>query len=171
MIGEERRLLALRRQAVTDPLTGLGSRSALRRRLDTAPGPVTLAVVDLDDFKPINDAHGHDTGDAVLRVVAERLRGAVRADDLVVRYGGDEFAVVFAHQTPVHGAAQLARRIVAVIQAPIALNGTLTITVGASIGLATASADTVVHQADATLYHAKATKRRAPAPDRRPNRQ
>jgi hypothetical protein len=82
----------------------------------------------------------------------------------VVRYGGDEFAVVFAHQTPADGAAQLARRIVAAIEAPIALSGTFTITVGASIGLATASADTVVHQADTTLYQAKATKRHTPLP-------
>jgi diguanylate cyclase (GGDEF)-like protein len=171
VIGEERRHRALRQQAVTDPLTGLGNRSALRRRLDTAPGAVTVAIIDLDDFKPINDSHGHDTGDAVLRVVADRLRGAVRADDLVVRYGGDEFAVVFAHQTPADGAAQLARRIVAAIEAPIALNRRLTITVGASIGLATASVDTVVHQADATLYHAKGAKRCTPSPDHPPNRQ
>jgi diguanylate cyclase (GGDEF)-like protein len=123
-----------------------------------------VAVIDLDDFKPINDTHGHDTGDAVLQVVADRLRGAVRADDLVVRYGGDEFAVVFAHQTPAEGAAQLAQRIVAAIEAPIALNGTFTVTVGASIGLATASADTVVHQADTTLYQAKAAKRHTPSP-------
>jgi diguanylate cyclase (GGDEF)-like protein len=171
VIGEERRHLALRHEAVTDPLTGVGNRSALRRRLDTALGPVTLAIIDLDDFKPINDTHGHDTGDAVLRVVADRLRGAVRADDLVIRYGGDEFAVVFAYQTPADGAAQLGRRIVAAIEAPIALNGKLTITVGASIGLATASADTVVHQADATLYQAKGTKRCAPSSDHPPNRQ
>ncbi|MGH9113878.1 MAG: diguanylate cyclase [Acidimicrobiales bacterium] len=164
VIGEERRHLALRQQAVTDPLTGVGNRSALRRRLDAAPGPVTLAIIDLDDFKPVNDYHGHDTGDAVLRVVADRLRGAVRADDLVVRYGGDEFAVVFAHQTPVDGAAQLARRIVAAIEAPIALHTSLPITIGASIGLATASADTVVHQADTSLYQAKATKRRTSSP-------
>jgi diguanylate cyclase (GGDEF)-like protein len=130
-----------------------------------------VAIIDLDDFKPINDTHGHDTGDAVLRVVADRIRGAVRADDLVVRYGGDEFAVVFAHQTPADGAAQLARRIVAAIEAPIALNGTLTFTVGASIGLATAGADTVVRQADATLYQAKGAKRCAPSPDHPPNRQ
>jgi diguanylate cyclase (GGDEF)-like protein len=171
VIGEERRHLALRQQAVTDPLTGLGNRSALRRRLDTAPGAATVAIIDLDDFKPINDTHGHDTGDAVLRVVADRIRGAVRADDLVVRYGGDEFAVVFAHQTPADGAAQLARRIVAAIEAPIALNGTLTFTVGASIGLATAGADTVVRQADATLYQAKGAKRCTPSPDHPPNRQ
>ena len=169
VIGEERRHRALRLQAVTDPLTGLGNRSALERRLATAPGPVTLAIIDLDNFKPINDTHGHDTGDAVLRVVADRLRGAVRADDLVIRYGGDEFAVVFAHRTPADGAAQLRRRIVAAIEAPIAPNGTLTITVGASIGLATANADTVVHQADTSLYQTKAAKRCPPSPDPPPN--
>jgi diguanylate cyclase (GGDEF)-like protein len=169
VVGEERRHRALRRQAITDPLTGLANRSALQRRLATAPGPVTLAIIDLDDFKPINDTHGHDTGDSVLRVVAERLRGTVRADDLVIRYGGDEFAVVFAHHTPADRAAQLGRRIVAAIEAPIALSGRLTITVGASIGLATASADTVVHQADTSLYETKATKRGAPSPDPPPN--
>jgi diguanylate cyclase (GGDEF)-like protein len=158
VIGEQRRQLALRRQAVTDPLTGIGNRSALRRRLDTAPGPVSLAIIDLDHFKPVNDTHGHDIGDAVLRVVADRLRGAVRADDLVVRYGGDEFVVVFANETPPDGAAQLAQRIVATLAAPIALHG-LAITVGASIGLATAGAHAVVHDADAALYRAKAAPR------------
>jgi diguanylate cyclase (GGDEF)-like protein len=160
VIGEERRRGALRHEASTDPLTRLGNRTALRRRLDAAPGPVTLAIVDLDDFKPINDRHGHDTGDAVLQIVAERLRGAVRADDLVARYGGDEFAVVFAHQTPPDQASKLATRIVAAIEAPITLYRTFDIAVGASIGLATAAAATVVQQADAALYEAKAAKAR-----------
>ncbi|MGH9251663.1 MAG: GGDEF domain-containing protein [Acidimicrobiales bacterium] len=130
----------------------------MRRRLDAAPGPITLAIIDLDDFKPVNDTHGHDTGGAVLRVVADRLRGAVRAGDVVARYGGDEFAVVFAHQTPAAGAAQLAQRIIAAIEAPIALGAMPPITIRASIGLATANADMVVHNADNSLYQAKATK-------------
>jgi diguanylate cyclase (GGDEF)-like protein len=130
VIGEERRHPALRHEAVTDPLTGLGNRSALRRQLDSTPGPVTVAIIALDDFKPINDTHEHHTGDAVLPVVADRVRGAVRADDVVTHYGGDEFAVVFAHQTSPDGSAQLARRIVTAIEAPIALNGTFTISVG-----------------------------------------
>jgi diguanylate cyclase (GGDEF)-like protein len=167
VIGEERRRHALRRQAVTDPLTGLGNRSALRRRLNTVAGPLTLALIDLDDFKPINDTHGHDTGDAVLQVVAERLRDAVRADDLVVRFGGDEFAVVFAQETSPDSAARLARRIVAAMELPIVLNGSSTITVGASVGLATATADKVVHQADLALYQAKRDKRIAPSTDLR----
>jgi diguanylate cyclase (GGDEF)-like protein len=165
VIGEERRRHALRRQAVTDPLTGLGNRSALRRRLNTLAGPLTLALIDLDDFKPINDTLGHDTGDGVLQVVAERLRDAVRADDLVVRFGGDEFAVVFAQETSPDSAARLAQRIVAAMELPIVLNGLSTITVGASVGLATATADKVVHQADLALYQAKRDKRTAGSTD------
>src|SRR5690606_27872114 len=99
VIGERRRTHDLRRRAVTDPLTGLANRPGLDLRLDEASGPVTVAIVDLDDFKPVNDPHGHDTGDAVLRVVAERLRHGVRERDLAVRFGGDEFAVVFAEDT------------------------------------------------------------------------
>jgi diguanylate cyclase (GGDEF)-like protein len=167
VIGEERRRHALRRQAVTDPLTGLGNRSALRRRLDAAAGPVTLALIDLDDFKPINDTHGHDVGDAVLQVTAERLGATVRADDLVVRFGGDEFAVVFAHETTPDVAARLSQRIVAAIEVPLAVNGTGPITVGASVGLATATADKVVHQADTALYEAKREKYTSPSPDLR----
>jgi diguanylate cyclase (GGDEF)-like protein len=164
VIGEERRRLALRRQATTDPLTGLQNRSALRRRLDDAPALVTLAVIDLDDFKPVNDTHGHDIGDVVLQVIADRLGGAVRADDLVVRFGGDEFAVVFADDTTPDRAAHLAERITEAVRAPIDVTPSLTVHVSASIGLATATADTVVHQADDALYQAK-RRRNDPPPD------
>jgi diguanylate cyclase (GGDEF)-like protein len=162
VIGEERRRHALRRLAEADPLTGLANRSALRRRLDDASqsgGPVMLALLDLDDFKPVNDTYGHDTGDGVLRVVAGRLADAVRADDLVVRFGGDEFAVVFADGTPPDSATRIAQRLVEAIAAPIHLAGGPTVSVGASFGLATAPAEKVVHVADAALYEAKRAKR------------
>jgi diguanylate cyclase (GGDEF)-like protein len=168
VIGEERRRHTLRRLAVTDPLTGLANRSALRRRLDSASQDaqaITLALVDLDDFKPVNDTYGHDTGDGVLRVVAGRLADAVRADDLVVRFGGDEFAVVFADDTPPDNATRVAQRLVDVISRPITLPGGPTITVGASVGLATAPAEKVVHLADTSLYE---TKRAKQTPDPTP---
>src|SRR5690606_22211484 len=85
VIGEERRRRAPERRAETAPLTGLANRSALDRRLGAAHGPVTVALLDLDDFKPVNDTHGHETGDAVLRVIGERLAASVRDGDLAVR--------------------------------------------------------------------------------------
>ena len=157
-IGEQRHHDELLRQAGTDPLTGLGNRSALRRRLDAGLGPVTLAVLDLDDFKPVNDTYGHHTGDVVLQAVADRLHDVVREDDLVVRFGGDEFAIVFADGTSPESAARLSERICTAIDAPVTLDSGVTISVRASIGLATASADKVVHEADAALYQAKRRK-------------
>lgn len=159
VIAEERRRHTLQRQALTDPLTGLANRSALERRLDEARGQVTVAILDLDAFKPINDSYGHDTGDAVLRVVAERLRAGVRDGDLAVRFGGDEFAVVFAAGTDPDDASRSAERVVRSIGTPIALDGGLTVTVGASVGVATAAAGDVARLADAALYEAKRTGR------------
>jgi diguanylate cyclase (GGDEF)-like protein len=161
-ISEERRRSFLRRQAATDPLTGLANRSALRRRLDDATGDVTLVAIDLDAFKPVNDAHGHATGDAVLQVVAERLHSVVREDDLVVRFGGDEFAVVLSPDAPEAAVGSLVQRVIAALEAPIVLDG-LTLTVGASVGVATASAENVVHDADTALYEAKRARRAKPS--------
>ena len=91
----------LHRVAVTDPLTGAYNREFLHQRL---PGeieaaidrdrPLSLALVDVDHFKSVNDQHGHGIGDVVLAEVARRLRGAIRGGDLLVRYGGEEFLVV-----------------------------------------------------------------------------
>ncbi len=160
-ITEERRRRLLKHQAATDPLTGLGNRSALRRRLDAATGDVTLVAIDLDGFKPVNDVHGHATGDQVLQVVAERLRSVVREDDLVVRFGGDEFAVVLAPDASEEAAGRLVSRVIRTLEAPIVLDD-LTLTVGASVGVATASAENVVHDADTALYEAKRAKRAKP---------
>jgi diguanylate cyclase (GGDEF)-like protein len=158
VLGEQRRHHTLRREAVTDPLTRAGNRSALRQRLDGVTGNVTVALVDLDDFKPVNDTYGHDTGDAVLQVVAERLMGTVREDDLVARFGGDEFAIVFADGTTLEGAAPSIERIVAAIEQPVVTERG-TVMVSASVGLASGAATEVVQRADAALYEVKAAKR------------
>jgi diguanylate cyclase (GGDEF)-like protein len=158
VIGEQRRHEALRREAMTDPLTGLGNRSALRRRLDADDGPVTVALVDLDGFKPVNDTHGHEVGDEVLRVVGRRLLAAVREDDCVVRFGGDEFAVVFADGTTPDGVSRATERLAAAIGTPVEAAGGVTLTVTASVGVATAPATEVVPLADRALYKAKARR-------------
>jgi diguanylate cyclase (GGDEF)-like protein len=170
VIGEQRRHHALRREAVTDPLTRVGNRSALRRRLEAATGPVTVAFLDLDDFKAVNDTYGHDAGDTVLREVAARIGQAVREDDLVVRLGGDEFAVVFA-EAPVTAASgdandpddrqcvqELVERLETAIAAPVGLGEAATVSVEASVGVATGPADEVVHKADNALYATKRAK-------------
>lgn len=162
VLGERRRQRTLRREALTDPLTGVGNRSALRHRLETAPGAVTLALLDLDAFKPVNDTYGHDTGDAVLRVVADRLAATVRGDDLVARFGGDEFAIVFADGTTPEGVAASTERIRGAIARPITCEDGPTVTVGVSIGVASGLASEVVHAADASLYEAKRTKHLVP---------
>ena len=166
VLGEERRHEVLRREAMTDPLTGLGNRTALRRRLDTATDPVTLGLIDLDGFKPVNDTHGHDVGDEVLRTVARRLLGAVREEDCVVRFGGDEFAVVFADGSTAEGIRGSTSRIRAAIEAPIVAKNGRTVVVGASIGVATAAVAEVVELADRALYEAKGRAGASPTPRR-----
>ncbi len=113
----------LQEASLTDPLTGLANRRALmqalpglaasghvERRVPPAPPQIILMIVDLDCFKPINDRHGHEAGDDVLKQVAAILRDSVRATDLTVRWGGDEFVVVYASADLDDGAA-LAERI------------------------------------------------------------
>ena len=118
----------VREVADTDPLTGLANRRAFLARLEAVAAaertrPVTLAMVDLDGFKPINDTFGHATGDAVLRQVGERLRKAGGAGSLAARMGGDEFALLVPSCAGRAAAARLGTRISFELRRPYAVDG------------------------------------------------
>jgi len=157
----------LRDQADRDWLTGLHNRRFLARQLDqlaTDPlsGPVSIAVLDLDLFKEINDRHGHSTGDLVLVRVARLLAGAIRATDLVVRSGGEEF-VVLMPDTDEHAAGSCSERLREAIGAGGWEQHGLAVSVTASIGVATApdaaDLELLLGLADQRLYEAKRTGR------------
>lgn len=150
-----------------DMLTGLPNRRLAGEHLAAAfqggsHSPFSLLCIDLDGFKDINDRFGHSGGDALLIVVAQRLRDSVRQDDLVARLGGDEFAVVL--RTADEGeVVSVIRRILASLSAPLHIQG-LRVQIGASIGAArapadAADADSLLHHADLALYRAKESGR------------
>jgi diguanylate cyclase (GGDEF)-like protein/PAS domain S-box-containing protein len=152
--------------ALHDPLTGLANRVLLRDHLERAiarhgraPGTVALLFVDLDDFKQVNDQFGHAAGDQILCQVSERLREAVRADDVVGRQSGDEFAVLLDRVLGEDEAVVAAERILRELRRPFQLGGRVVV-VGGSIGIAVASehwttAEDLLIQADAAMYAAK----------------
>ncbi len=139
--------------AATDPLTGAWNRRSGEDALDRAHGPFALLVVDLDDFKRVNDERGHAAGDAVLEGTARAIRAAVRPDDRVVRWGGDEFVVV-ALGVSAEDARALARRIASSVAETLATDG-----VRASVGVAVRDGHepwrATFDRADAQLYARK----------------
>ncbi len=146
-------------QASTDALTGLLNRRALEeevRRLHEEAAPYAVAIADLDEFKLLNDTHGHETGDRALRLFAQTLRNAVRDVDAVCRYGGEEFVVVFPHCSLVEAAAIVHRVRESLMQA---LSTGEVPTFTASFGLADSTLaigfDEIVRLSDAALYRAK----------------
>lgn len=158
---------SLRRAAGRDPLTGLPNRDRALKRLDRAAARARrrgerLAVlfIDLDGFKPVNDTHGHAAGDAVLRIVAERVAQAVRETDTAARLGGDEFMVLLENDPTPELAAWVADRILADLAAPYEVDGVGMTTLSASIGIAllpdhTEDPQQLVHLADQAMYAAK----------------
>jgi diguanylate cyclase (GGDEF)-like protein len=168
---EERR--ALRAQAVADPLTGLANRRGLAARFAEAAGAggrVGLVLADLDGFKAVNDAHGHDVGDQLLLAAAGRLAAAAGPGELPARLGGDEFALLLPAlpADPAAAASRAAARAAAVAHAlacPYAVDG-LRLRVGASVGAAAALTGPaglagLLRAADQAMYRAKRDRRRA----------
>ena len=164
---EVRSFHQVRQEARTDELTGLANRRALLERAEqvvasaTSRGPAALLLLDLDGFKEVNDSLGHSAGDDLLRQIGPRLRGSLRADDILARLGGDEFAVLLP-DTGVQEAQALADRLHALLLAPFTVTG-IRLHLGVSIGVATspvpaATVQGLLHCADVAMYTAKTTR-------------
>ena len=151
--------------ASQDALTGLANRRVLLSALTSAIAASSsngrkhaFFLIDLNDFKRVNDLHGHAIGDRVLQVVAERFRAVARPSDLLVRLGGDEFALL-SYDVDRDTARAVGLRFIAALESEIGVGGRLH-EIGASIGAALnpddgPTADEIVHKADLAMYRAK----------------
>jgi diguanylate cyclase (GGDEF)-like protein len=153
----------LQRRALHDPLTGLANRVLFADRLDHALAQrgerVAALFLDLDDFKTINDNHGHQAGDELLVAIADALRHSVRPGDTVARLGGDEFAVLVERDATEGTARMLAERLLGAVRAPVRVAGRYR-SIGASIGISLgnsggATGETLMREADIAMYVAK----------------
>lgn len=155
----------LAHEASHDGLTKLPNRNAVLRHLESAiartrRGATSLALlfIDLDEFKSINDRHGHQAGDKVLQETARRLVESVRAGDLAGRFGGDEFLVVAEPIDGIHEATALAERIQETITQPIVIDGATVIpkiSIGISLADGSLTAEELLRDADLAVYRAK----------------
>lgn len=155
----------LSHRSLHDPLTGLPNRTLLRDRLSHAlaharrsSGLVGVLVIDLDDFKQVNDTHGHACGDSVIIAQARRLRAALRPGDTVARMGGDEFAVVLPDIPDVSACETVARKLIRELHRPIPVERhqfTVSSSIGAVAGSGEDTYDGLVKRADVAMYHAK----------------
>jgi diguanylate cyclase (GGDEF)-like protein len=164
-------LAALEARADIDPLTGLTNRRAFERELARSLAyvkrhgtPAALLYLDLDDFKRVNDRHGHSAGDALLRAVASVLGRHVRESDVVARIGGDEFALLLWNCEEANAAAKALALEAAIGRTTVTHDGA-TLTIGASVGTAVLlpldqPAETI-ERADRAMYARKAARRAA----------
>lgn len=150
-----------------DALTGLANRAQLNDRLEAeiksargTDNKLALLLLDLDGFKEVNDTQGHHVGDELLKIIAKRLAGLVRAGDVVARYGGDEFCIL---QTSASRSLDLAEKIITTVSRPISAGGHQ-LCVTASVGIAIfpedgTTGDELLQSADSALYHVKRSGR------------
>jgi diguanylate cyclase (GGDEF)-like protein len=153
-------------RASVDPLTGLMNRASFDRALDLAVAHAARAqnaaavlFMDLDGFKTVNDQRGHAVGDVLLKEVASRILSCVREDDLLARYGGDEFVVLLEQLAGVEVVDAIASRIIDALSRSFAVDG-LTVRLSVSIGVALfpqhgSSAEELLARADGAMYAAK----------------
>ncbi|MCW8907721.1 MAG: diguanylate cyclase [Sedimenticola sp.] len=153
--------------ATHDPLTGLPNRSLFSEHLEIALNSarrhdrmLALLFLDLDGFKSVNDVHGHDTGDELLKSIGKRMRKCIRKEDICARIGGDEFTILLSELSQTADATLIAQKLIEVISQPITV-GESVCHVGASIGISLFpesawDARTLLRLADDAMYHAKA---------------
>lgn len=168
---------ALSYQTRHDALTGVASRGYFEQRLEQAVeragasgDGMGLLFIDADRFKQINDQYGHEAGDRVLTALAQRLRGAVREQDLVGRLGGDEFVVLIEPLRNAAAAQRVARQITEAAALPLDIGGGVQLIPGVSVGVAVFpeqgdSAEALLRAADASMYRSKQHARRGRPPE------
>ena len=157
--------------ALQDALTGLPNRVSFEQRLDHGliqakrhGWGLAILFIDIDNFKSINDSHGHDLGDQVLLMVANRLQSSVRDEDMISRWGGDEFVCLLLEVRQEADVTRLAKKMINRIAETCEFNGT-TLSIRACIGIAIypadgETADILFKNADTAMYKAKGTKKR-----------
>jgi diguanylate cyclase (GGDEF)-like protein len=165
-----RGLAEARRQAATDDLTSLPNRRTFMRRVREAirtarlaGSKVTLMMMDLDNFKELNDTLGHNAGDELLRMIGPRIKATLRGTDIVARLGGDEFAILLDEQPDEAGVAQVAQKILEALRDPFEIMG-LGLRLTASVGIAFFPSDArdeeeLLSRADIAMYQAKAGRK------------
>jgi diguanylate cyclase (GGDEF)-like protein len=158
--------------ARTDPLTGMLNRRGIEEGFATAAArsrrrdePLTVLMIDLDGFKQVNDRHGHEAGDRVLRALADCMRDVLRCEDVYGRIGGDEFIAVLSDpdaEAGAHAAGRLRRAAAGVDLRPLGIEGGIALSIGIASGVHMSPED-LIRAADAELYRVKGARRASSA--------